>query len=80
MSSLPVPLSPVMSTEARAGATCSTVSKTKRIAGLEPMILPIWFFWERRSRSCAASVRSWRLSRARASKSSTSSTLTGLAR
>ena len=37
-SSLPVPLSPVMSTVASAGATVSINSKTRFMAGLWPMI------------------------------------------
>ena len=38
ISSLPVPLSPVMSTDAPVGATRSTASSTSRIIGLRPMI------------------------------------------
>ncbi len=37
MSSFPVPLSPVMSTVAREGATCFTVSKISSIPGEWPM-------------------------------------------
>ena len=38
ISSLPVPVSPVISTVARLGATCCTVSNTWRIAGDSPMM------------------------------------------
>ena len=80
MSSLPVPLSPVMSTDARDAATCSTVSNTFCIGGLEPTM-----FWMRKRSDSRA--RSWPASRLRRRRSSarsmtmtSSSTLIGLVR
>ena len=58
-SSLPVPLSPLMSTVAREDAICSTASKMARIAGLSPMTLmsPRWLSGrpQRRIRRCSIS-------------------------
>ena len=80
MSSLPVPLSPSMSTVARVGATCRMVSNTSSIGALVPMIvsnpLP-----ERRSTCCRSSLFSVSTSRPRSARwmrMSSLSRLTGL--
>jgi hypothetical protein len=78
-SSLPVPVSPTMSTVARVGATRSTMSNMRRMAGVRPTMAssPPAEVWRLR---CATSRRSCSSSRALSSVSSSSSVRNGFLR
>ncbi len=80
ISSLPTPLSPVMSTDARVGATCDTTSKTRLIWALLPMMLENRLRFSSSSWSSLCLSTSSRLARARLTMSDMWSRFGGFAR
>ena len=73
MSSLPVPLSPVMRTLALLGPTCATRSSTLRIFGSSLTMWPNALRSRRRSRSACVSWRSFAFSIARSTTAESAS-------